>query len=211
MPRPPPSPLGPRQQAFTAPSSLARQASGRDLTDCDTRQRVRPSAGTRHSDRSILNGLFFAAHSVVLILPEPAFSEGWLQMIEPGGLFVVFGKERPLHPVRVTPLNEAQHENLLARDLGHALDFDLAGTGTHARTARGTRQPGNLLHRIPIDLPRTCQGHLEIVARPRVTLNEHVVRDDAEPDLARPHARPHVRVIIDVSDQRALRTNDRTG
>lgn len=53
--------------------------------------------------------------------------------------------------------------------------------------------------------------HLEVPPGPGVPLDEHVVRDGAEPCLQPPHARPGGGVGVDVVDERRLGPDVRPG
>lgn len=128
-------------------------------------------------------------------------------MVEPGGGLVVFREEGALHPVTVASLDETQHEDLLAVDLGDALDLHLAGIGGHRRPTGSTRQARRRLDCLAIDLPGTHQRHLEVVAGAGVTLHEHVVGDHPEAHLGGPHPRPLVSVVVDVAEQGRLGTD----
>jgi hypothetical protein len=65
-----------------------------------------------------------------------SLAECRLKVIQPGGLGVELREERPVDPVGVAGLQEAQHEHPFAGDVGHALDLHLARTGAHARPTR---------------------------------------------------------------------------
>src|SRR6185369_17155830 len=72
------------------------------------------------------------AHSFILVFEEEfLLSESGFQVIEPGGFRVESGKERPLHPLGIAGLNEAQHKDLLIRDLCRALYLNLARPSAH--------------------------------------------------------------------------------
>ena len=65
----------------------------------------------------------------VFIFPleeEFLVTECWFQVVQPEGVFVVFGEEWSLYPVRITALNETQDENLFPTDFTDTLNFYLA-------------------------------------------------------------------------------------
>src|SRR5690554_1307852 len=146
-----------------------------------------------------------AAHLIELILIEKrAIAKCRLQIVEPRRLGIVFREEGALYPIRVTALNEAEHEDLLAADLGHALNFDLSGAGAHRGPTHRASKPRDARHRASVDIVGARERHLEIMLRAGISLDEHIIRDEAKPDLLTPHLGPNIRVIVDIADERGL-------
>lgn len=82
------------------------------------------------------NSRLHPLHGVVFISEEKLFlTKSRFEVIKPGGLGIVFGKENALYPVGIAALDKAQDKDFLAIQLNDALDFHLTGTGTHGRTA----------------------------------------------------------------------------
>src|SRR5690554_3165264 len=131
--------------------------------------------------------------------------------MQPGGGFAVLGEKRALHPVRVSALQEAQYEDLLAVDFGDALDLHLAGAGAHAGAAGGSGKAADLLHGFAVDVVGLGQGHFEVVLGAGVPLYKHVVGDDAQLHFLLPQLGPGVGIVVHVLDQRALSADFGTG
>ncbi|MCB1723751.1 MAG: hypothetical protein KDJ39_08660 [Gammaproteobacteria bacterium] len=111
---------------------------------------------------------------------------------------IAAGERPPLHPVGIAALGEAHHEAVFAMDLGDAPHLDLAGSSAHARTARGAAQTEYPLHRIAVDLRRTCDWQRETTACTHAAFDEFVAGDETQADLCVPQSRPRVGVVVDV-------------
>src|SRR5690606_32564929 len=117
---------------------------------------------------------------------ELFFTKGRAQVLQPGGVRVVLSKERATHPLGIAGLKKAYCKHLLARHLTHAVYHHLAGSVAHGRATRRAGQAGHARIGIAENLPASREWHLEVVARSRVALHEHVVGYCAESNLLAP-------------------------